>query len=154
MHFEWQWRYPWQHNSNLKRNHGQLNWISNPRFGVMSYIPWRKSHNLVLYPWFTTMWNGIVRKCLVGEFWTMLKQRANFSFQAKMQLLWMLLHGKSKDIRARYNNTTRKLLAKSLKFGCNKKWAKKQQGTRDEWKQKKNLPLQKWWQSIQDVTWL
>ncbi len=80
----------------------------------MPYIPWWKSHGLVLYPWFTTMWNGTIRKCLAREFWIMLKQITNLIFQVK-KLLWMLLRGKSKDTRARYNNTTNKLLAKKLK---------------------------------------
>jgi len=67
LHFERQWKYPWEHNSNIKREHGHVDWISNPWFGAMPYIPWWKSHNLVLYSWFTTMWNGTIRKCLVGE---------------------------------------------------------------------------------------
>jgi hypothetical protein len=142
LHFEGQWKYPWEHNSNIKREHGQVNWISNPWFGAMPYITWWKSHNLVLYPWFITMWNGIVRKCLVGESFEQCRNKEPIWFsKQRFNSCEVLLHGKSKDMRARDNNTTNNLLAKSLKFGCNKKWAKKQQRTRDERKTKKNLPL-------------
>ncbi len=98
---------------------------------TMPYIPWWKSPGLVLYPRFIAMWNGTLRECLIGEFWTILKQRTNLIFQAKIQFLWMLLQGKSKYTRTRDHNITSKLLAKSLKFGYNKRWTNKQQRTRN-----------------------
>jgi len=101
------------------------------------------------------MWNGTIKKCLAREFRIMLKQITNLIFQVKIQLLWMLLQGKNKDARARDNKTTNKLLANSLKLIWLRPKMSKETTRNKRWKRnKKNLPLWTWWQTIQDVVWL